>query len=824
MRTGAIFERAMKCIGLVGVVFALGAGQAVAQPTPTASYGMSGILIENLGDLSTEAARGRAHQVSEGGVNTIRVSMEGTIAAAASGSAGEVTVTAVIAPSTTTALAPEADDILLGPNVTGTAPALTSTVTLPYPAPDADDVLQWARSASINLTAGLDPDAENEEFTITFTVTGVSGTAPGPFQKLVRIKDAQTQTYVLEPKASDSLREGGDTLEVTLKAEPPHVDYSRNLLVHVDNPLYELQVESSTPGTFEPLGTLSIGAGAGTGGALDNDKSFRVKSPSNDANRVEDTVTLTAVSLAASDPNRGGKTEDTLPVPVADIHVLPMITAMITDKDGMVLDPQPDSVMEGEDIYLTLTAERPKPAIGEVAPATEEVTVKLMPTGSADASDFRFESPHPVKIPKAPNFGDKSTSVEKFKIAILDDPDVADEMLVFDAVANGAASRGAGTSTNPAILSLAIVDQTGSNVSPKSDADVMAAYMAAREEAAGDDELWTAAGEPDPAIMLDLEDLFDLPMSGFNVSADAMSSDDMVVMADANSGMVTLTPKGDGEAMITVTATTTASSSVGTQVSANIATVELMVMVDKLPPVITVMTDPMGMVEEGGTITVTATLNQMAPYDKEIMLTVVGPVEGEDHSIMIEEGEMMGQAMLMVMDDDEVKPLSDIVIVATHAAIEGGTVEMMLSVTENDSVTTYELSGPEDMNLVEGEEYEIMATASAAVMEDTEVMLMRDRAASDAGDDDYTVESIMIMAGETMGTTMLMVTADDMPDGGTGTNMGEKLVLFGMVGNVQTNDLSFYLWDAAVPALPIIAQLLLAAFLAIGGYHRYLRR
>ena len=37
-------------------------------------------------------------------------------------------------------------------------------------------------------------------------------------------------------------------------------------------------------------------------------------------------------------------------------------------------------------------------------------------------------------------------------------------------------------------------------------------------------------------------------------------------------------------------------------------------------------------------------------------------------------------------------------------------------------------------------------------------------------------------------------------------------------------EVSLYIWDAAVPALPIIAQLLLAAFLAIGGYRRYLRR
>ena len=43
-----------------------------------------------------------------------------------------------------------------------------------------------------------------------------------------------------------------------------------------------------------------------------------------------------------------------------------------------------------------------------------------------------------------------------------------------------------------------------------------------------------------------------------------------------------------------------------------------MVTVDKLPPVVTVETDPMGSVEEGGTVTVTATLNQYAPHDKQI--------------------------------------------------------------------------------------------------------------------------------------------------------------------------------------------------------------
>ena len=54
------------------------------------------------------------------------------------------------------------------------------------------------------------------------------------------------------------------------------------------------------------------------------------------------------------------------------------------------------------------------------------------------------------------------------------------------------------------------------------------------------------------------------------------------------------------------------------------------------------------------------------------------------------------------------------------------------------------------------------------------------------------------------------------------------LVLFGMAadnaGEVQ-GEVTLHLWDAAVPALPVIAQLLLAAFLLWVSGRRYrLRR
>ena len=130
-------------------------------------------------------------------------------------------------------------------------------------------------------------------------------------------------------------------------------------------------------------------------------------------------------------------------------------------------------------------------------------------------------------------------------------------------------------------------------------------------------------------------------------------------------------------------------------------------------------------------------------------------------------------------------------------------------------------------NIVEGESYDIMVSANRMITEEegsVEVMIMRDRAASDADDSDFTVSSATIMAGYDSATAELMVTEDMMPDGGTNDNMGESLVLYGMVDGEETNSLTFTIWDQAVPALPLFGQLLLALFLMLGGARLYRRR
>ena len=130
-------------------------------------------------------------------------------------------------------------------------------------------------------------------------------------------------------------------------------------------------------------------------------------------------------------------------------------------------------------------------------------------------------------------------------------------------------------------------------------------------------------------------------------------------------------------------------------------------------------------------------------------------------------------------------------------------------------------------NVVEGMSYDIGVMANRMITEaegSVEVMIMRDRSGSDAGEDDYSVSMATIMAGYDSATAELMVTEDDMPDSGTNDNMGEMLVLYGMVDGEETNALTFTIWDQAVPALPLFGQLLLALFLMLGGARLYRRR
>ncbi|MCY4509510.1 MAG: hypothetical protein OXG35_21480, partial [Acidobacteria bacterium] len=456
---------------------------------------------------------------------------------------------------------------------------------------------------------------------------------------------------------------------------------------------------------------------------------------------------------------------------------------------SVTVTPSATAVDEGGMVTLTAGANRA---------VTAATTIALTLTGDTAAVTVE-----PAAITIAAG-SDSGTAT----VTAVEDADAADANVAIVASGPGMA---------PTTINIAITDND-TTVSSKSQAEVTAAFMTAIAMASGDDG-WLPGGD---AATVDMSGLFTTNGSP-TLEYTAMSSAEDMVGASASGSTLTLTPMATGDATITVTATDTSGD------AADTAMVSAMVKVGVIP--LEIMVSPTtAEVEEGGTVEITATANKMVDANVEVMLLpdVTASTAGDDDyslapsaMITIMAGEATGMATLTATDDVTVEGEESVTLVARVKDMgDVGTVKV--SITDNDVVSALTLSGPMDTNLVEGEEYELTVTADPAVQVDTEVMIMRDRGASDADDADFTVASVMLSAGDASGTTMLMVTDDGMNDSGHG--MPEVLVLYGMANGESTNSLTFNIWDAAVPALPVIAQLLLAAFLAIGGYRRYLRR
>ena len=63
-----------------------------------------------------------------------------------------------------------------------------------------------------------------------------------------------------------------------------------------------------------------------------------------------------------------------------------------------------------------------------------------------------------------------------------------------------------------------------------------------------------------------------------------------------------------------------------------------------------------------------------------------------------------------------------------------------------------------------------------------------------------------------------MTLVDDAPEAADGEP--EALVLYGVAGGESTNALTFDVWDAAVPALPLAAQAILVVVLVAAARRR----
>ena len=528
------------------------------------------------------------------------------------------------------------------------------------------------------VAIGQDLDAEDEKFQVEVSIDGASKKS-----KVITIDDAQEQTYELSlPSAAKGAIKEGASETLTLEAKPKRtIDIPVTLAVNPNDPSkYTLSATSATFGTGSFSTTVSAKA---------------------DGDRADDTITVTAYT---SGTLGNDVAIDELDITITDANALPAVKATLVDDDGKALDPQPESVMEGETVKVMLTVVDKD---GKAMKAGEKLTITLMPTGMADGQDYRL-STHPIEIAK-----DKESSAA-VDLVVTENQDVGAETLMFDAAVGGEAKNGTEKRSVAGVLSLMIEDGTQKLVWASSQEEVEAAIYAAKNAGAGDDMTFTT-GE----MIEVMGALLFSAAEGVTLSYTAESSMSGVASASVSGGTVMVTAVAEGMADITITAHTNMASGV-------------------------------------------KILDQTDPG----MASVMFPVE---------------------------------------VGLEA------LSIT---------LSGPEDMNLAEGMSAMVTATANRPVSADTTVMLMRDRAQSSAGDADYTADAITISAGSEMGSTMVMAVEDTMAE-----DM-EELVLYGMTEGMAgevTGNVKLYLWDAAVPALPVIAQLLLAAFLAIGGYRRYRR-
>ena len=608
------------------VLLAASPGTAQAQLTATEKFGEGGVKVEV------------PKTVTEGNSATITISASADVAAGTEADARTVTVT-VMRLASGEGVTNEAQDAQFNPGGEQTK------VTLVFAAnPQNDTVDAEAKTSVVSRTISLqttqDPDAEDENVVLNVTVGG--NLSADVANKSIKIEDDETQTYVFKVTTEDP--EEGMPINVTLRADPQHVNDDLALTLHSSDPKYTVATGETVTNTVT-IGNMTPQAGA----------AITVTPPGDDGNRVEDSFTLTAYSGST-----GNSTEQaSITIDVADGDELPAVAAMVVDKDGKALDPQPTSVAEGTSIMVMVMSVDDK---GKATPAEERLTVALTPTGTADAADYTLVGAFTIE--------NEAMASNRVELEVRADEDVGMESLMFDAVVSGDSKTGTETSTSTAVLSLYIDDETAKKIEPKATEADYDALKAAIAAAGGEDGL-----NPGDTVTLMTSDLFDV-MDGYTASYGVSVAGDSA-SASASGESVTINALLAGEAKITVTGTARMASSslMPSQTVSNVAELTFPVMVVDTELVVTLSAEPME-IAAGGTTMITATANRAVTVGDgavEIALAVVGDGMLDPDSITIAMGDMSGSATLTANES--------VTVVATGSGVSG---LMQVAVTVTD--------------------------------------------------------------------------------------------------------------------------------------------
>ncbi len=693
---------------------------------------------------------------------------------------------------------------------------------------------------STPIIFGLDNDAVDEAFQISATAISIATTAspantvdntnlPVNTPASGMIDDAQEQVYrITTGTIASQIRENSAT-SFTLMAvplRPANEDVTLHLAAPRGYTIGGTNVVAAVGGAPANV-VLSDADAAG--------EEITLTAPANDRNRTDDVVTLTAHMGTAVQSTQVAIAE----VTVLDIHQLPAsdaITADALDNERRDLGTAIESVMEGDTAYVWVAVIN---TAQDRVDDAETFTVDVAGADPSQSLDYRIARPSGARTTSGSARG--TDRVGPWVIEVNADEDVGMENLMLSLDVEGAAANGGGSSSGS--FSLGIVDNTEKKVWPLPEADAYPAITDAMDAAAGDDGL-----NPGESFTVMTSDLFGLA-EGYT-AAYAASVEGGAVSVSASGDSVTVNAVAAGESKVTVTATARMSSSFQADQSvANVASITFPVEVVDLPeppvedrnaiepksedeayPVITGAMEA-GAGDEGlnpgESFSVMAgdLFTVMDGYDATYGVSVDGDaasasVSGDTVTVM---AEMVGEATVTVRGTATMASSS------FKADQEANNVaSITFPVTVVDKALTIELLAPDNVmegNLVEGQSYRLTVQANRVVRDDTAVSFGRDRSMSDADEGtDYELNDVTMLAGSDSVTATLDVLEDMEPDSGTNDNMGEALVIYAMAGDAQSNDLALTIWDEAVPALPLIAQLLLALFLALGGARLYRRR
>ena len=543
MRTGAIFARgscrALKWVALLGVVYALGAGQAAAQVTVT------GPAMDT---------------VMEGGIAEYDVAVKGFIPT--TGSAGTVTVTlATPTPDSDATVAGEPSDLSVGNSV------LTFTADVPAAKTGATAAAPFSATGTIRVRTVDDDDAEDEKFTLAFTAGDVAGlqvsasdptaialvtTGEKAAPTALTIDDDETQNYVLDVTTEKPME--GEPVVATLVASPMHEDGSSVLMLEID-PMGEMgySLAITDDSDAEVTGTsVTIGEG-GTEKAT-----ITITTPTNDKNRIPNDIKLMAYTSTGG--VRMQADEET--ITVADAHPLPMLGADVWLGDDEVTSGMVD---EGEEYTIRVY---PVDDMEKMAEAKEEWTVTLMGSGAATAgTDYMLAEM--ATIPMGKNMTGSA------RLTVTPDDDIeGNESLMIMATVKGGAANGADPSASMTLLDLTVNDMTMAEVRVLAGAE--AAIEAAMNAAKGSD----GKLNPDDDFSVMKSKLFAAAES-YSMRVDAQSSKSAVATVDDSGDNITVMPEAAGETMITVTATAIPPDSfTGRNLSPSVAEITFDVMVE----------------------------------------------------------------------------------------------------------------------------------------------------------------------------------------------------------------------------------------------------